>query len=102
VKLTREQELALMLALDGEDDDLPIVEWQKLDALSVAVWTSWGAWELTETGRLLATAIRERDEARAVLAKLEWSDAGWCPVCDREQEEGHAPDCRLAAAKGGE
>lgn len=39
-----------------------------------------------------------------VLKSVEWSgggevdECGWCPVCSRWWEQGHAPDCRLAAA----
>ena len=57
----------------------------------------------------LATVTRERDEARSLLSRLEWSagDAikSKCPVCqgvmpfdaDYESTHGHEVDCPLAA-----
>lgn len=48
-------------------------------------------------------AERERDEAKAILALIEWCggsrEDGWrCPDCREEQDApgGHAHDCRLA------
>jgi hypothetical protein len=42
-----------------------------------------------------ATAARRLELLRA----LEWPNddqGGWCHICDRPEERGHAPDCKLA------
>lgn len=50
---------------------------------------------------------QQRDELRALLKELEWSRhvrgiGATCPRCNGvEDDGGHAPDCRLAAAIGG-
>lgn len=52
----------------------------------------------------LPALLRERTELIALLRDVEWRGtdpqvgSACCPCCWAEQCEGHAPDCRLAAA----
>lgn len=67
--------------------------------------------ECVEFARSLNQQDEENTRLRALLAEVEWK--GWVyraaelmpacpdPKCRRTKEEGHAPDCRLAAALKG-
>ena len=58
--------------------------------------------ERDRLARELAKAIRERDEARRMLNKVQWVEALdgviECPWCGCSQEHGHAESCELAKA----
>jgi hypothetical protein len=51
-----------------------------------------------KTVRALVAVVRAQGE---MLRRLEWIENGWselwCPICDRDENAGHAPDCELAA-----
>ncbi len=61
----------------------------------------------------LANALEDLEEAqaqlaecRAVLREVEWAEGrdhgrdGSCTLCTRDEDAGHAPDCRLKKALG--
>jgi hypothetical protein len=54
------------------------------------------AWE--EMRDLAAKLERERDRLRVLLRQHEWADPYCCLTCGQRPAQGHAPDCRLAAA----
>lgn len=48
--------------------------------------------------------LAELRRAQALLRQIQWSDhpisVGECPECFERSDQGHAPDCELAAVLG--
>jgi hypothetical protein len=59
--------------------------------------------EFLDQSDAVAALLAEREKMLAVLHEVEWkgftmdTDRDVCPCCARAREEGHTPNCRLAA-----
>jgi hypothetical protein len=56
----------------------------------------------TDGDEMFAALIAHVREVRAALTRVEWYEAwgSMCPICERCEVDGHAPDCEMAAALG--
>lgn len=105
MNLTQEQRAALVAASLGDDDSLPTIEWQKLDALGLAEWDH--AWELTPAGRIVAELCKEladkvedheelaRDNNKwaRVMAYVVWRLVEECGELEPGEYIGRIEDC---------
>lgn len=105
--LTDDQKRALIEALENEFEKFPrdftYDKWGPLEIWGLVRHSEiCGSLYLTDSGRLLAEALREIERCKGVLRKVEWEapeefgiPRGICPVCGSWFESGHGDDCKL-------